>query len=94
MTYVLLQAPKNGYYVICVAASKKHFDLIDNDYMEIDSGEYEVMENVRSFFESQDTDDIIKLFCHDTLSEIHTTEECLHQLMKNDPNYLNNKEFL
>lgn len=89
MTYILLQAPNNGYYWIVSGGSKKHFELEDKGCVEIASGSYEEMRDM-----VPDDQDLIRLYCHKTFSEIQTTEECLHQMIANEPDYLNNKEFI
>lgn len=93
MLYVLLQPPNDGYLWVVVAGSARHFELEDEGYMELASGSYQEMEATGAQVEKEDPD-IIRLYCHETYSEIHTTEECLHQILENDPDYLNNKEFL
>jgi len=47
--YVLLQRYPDGYYSIQKAASNKHFDMIDKDFIEIDSGYYEDLVSLKRY---------------------------------------------
>lgn len=45
--HVLLQRYPDGYYSIQKAASNKHFDMIDKDFVEIESGYYEELLDIK-----------------------------------------------
>lgn len=42
-TFVILQAPNEGYYWLILGGSDKHFELEDKGFAEIDSGSYQEM---------------------------------------------------
>ena len=93
MIYVLLQAPNDGYYVVCKAATDKHFAFEDAGYTEIKAGLYHDMLDLQRQYEAI-ADDIILLYCDKTKSIIQTTDECLIAILDANPNYLNDKEFV
>jgi hypothetical protein len=92
--YVLLQAPNDGYYIVVQATSKKHFSLVDAGWVEINSGQFGDMIEEMAFHEAMSGVDLIQLYCHDTFSLIQTSHECLEMILENDPDYLEDKEFL
>lgn len=94
MIYVLLQAPENGYMILAQATSQKHFVMIDNGWIEVDTGSYIEMMELRHALENQDNSDIIELYSEINKSLVITTEEGLNAILKNEPDYLNDKEFL
>lgn len=93
MEYVLLKN-NSDYYIIAIAASRKHFKLEDAGWIEVFSGEYWECEERKDLFESEDEKGLIQLYCEENFSLIQTTDDCLNQILNNEPDYLENKEFL
>ena len=93
--YVLLQRYPDGYYSLQKAASNKHFDMIDNKgFVEIESGYYEDMLDLKRIFERLDfnsnSDNILyKDIKANTLH--HTLKSLLPLILKYDNNFLENK---
>lgn len=92
MTFVIMQAPNDGYYWLLKATGKKHFECIDNGFQEIESGDYWDMLALIGYLESDN--EMIELRCSETNSLIQTTEEMLKRILELNPDYINNKEFL
>lgn len=90
MTFVILQAPNQGYYWLIKATSNKHFELLDAGFSELESGEYEEMRDKINFLEWLDATDggtkhLITLKRGDSYS--YQTEEDLHKLLDMNPNF-------
>lgn len=90
MTFVILQASNNGYYWLVKATSKKHFELIDAEFEEIESGEYEQMRDKLDFLEWMEATDggnkqLITLKRGDAYS--YQSEEDLHKLLEINPRF-------
>lgn len=92
MTFVILQAPNEGYYWLIKATSDKHFELVDKGFQEIDSGEYyDMLESLNIL---QYDPSLIHLKCVKFGTMIQTTEDCLHRILAINPDYLTDKEFV
>jgi hypothetical protein len=92
--YVILHAPNDGYYSIFVATSNKHFFFVDGGWTEVFAGDWEECLDHMCALEECERGDLINLYCHDTFSQIQTTEECLNEILELEPDFLENKIFM
>lgn len=92
MTFVILQAPGDGYYWMVKATSNKHFELLDSGFIEVQNGDYYDMLALIGYLETDN--ELIELKCSDTHSMIQTTQEMLNRILELNPDYLNNKSFV
>ncbi len=91
MIHVLLKGPT--YYCVVLAGTKKHFELEDSGFVEIESGSHDEMYELQRDLEGSSSE-LIQLYCEKRFSLIQTTEDCLLIMLDNDPDYLNDKEFI
>jgi 8-oxo-dGTP pyrophosphatase MutT (NUDIX family) len=55
MTFVILQAPNNGYYWLLKATCDRHFECLDKGFVELKNGSYEDMRELLGYLEWCDT---------------------------------------
>lgn len=97
MTFVILQAPNNGYYWLVKGGSNKHFELEDSGFKEIDCGEYELMRDKINFLEWMDATNGGEMECI-TLKRgdaycYHTDKELL-KILEINQDFLNEYEIV
>lgn len=93
--FVLLKPPHYStkvYLRVVKAASDKHFSLVDEGYEEIMSGTHDEMHYECHKLEYNP--DVIWLYCEKTLSAVCTTYKELEEILKIEPDYLKDKEFI
>lgn len=99
MTFVILQAPNDGYYWLIKAASDKHFELLDSGFDEIDNGEYyDIREKLDMLEWAYQTEngryEVMKLRNKQTGGYSYHREDELHRILAINPDFLNDKEVL
>lgn len=104
-TWVVLKPPPDkSYYRVIRAASDKHFDMIDNGYEEVSSGnwfdmleldrELEEKDNQEWIERMREAGDLIELFDRTKSCLIYVNETILNGYCQVDANYLDDKTFL
>jgi len=97
MTFVILQAPNNGYYWLLRAAKDKHFECVDKGFIEIASGEFYEMQDFLKNLEYEmayGTGQPIILLNKITGGYSYFSEESLQYVMELSPDFLNDKIFV